>query len=485
LVKPRYVWQFRLSVASSTETPTKRRLSVYLDRSRLDDSIDDLVKFSLMKRKSSPNEDGRALWMHPLVQVMARESCHDGNSVVHGQNSERQQVLREEGAREALCLVGTAVEVESHLRKDLHWTFEKSITTHLGLCYEYISEYLSYSVKKGDVVDVRLALVVYKLGLLNYHWGRGDQAIQVLQTADGLYEMLPDQSSNVRADALHTKEQLLYMKLQQSNKNSSNLELVEEAQEILAKQVALLGEHHRHTLGTMDTIATAFRRVGGLDDALELQLRCLQGCIESLGPKDGDFSIITNNLSVIYCERGEFDEALEYLTMSLDGKLRLGNEKHLGTFITLSNIANIYRALCQYEKALEFHHRAQSGYEEMFGLANIRAIKQASKLRAVYTKLERFEDALKWAMHSFEGCTNLYGLVHAETLSAIYDVMRTFEWLERPHDAFRWAKDLVDGNRRFYGEKHEYTREAATWVEVYGTSSKEIASNEGVDSVSS
>jgi hypothetical protein len=63
--------------------------------------------------------------------------------------------------------------------------------------------------------------------------------------------------------------------------------------------------------------------------------------------------------------------------------------------------------------------------------------------------------------------------------------MRTYEWLERPHDAFRWAKDLVDGNRRFYGEKHEYTREAATWVEVYGTSSKEIASNEGVDSVSS
>jgi tetratricopeptide (TPR) repeat protein len=405
--------------------------------------------------------------MHPLVQVMARESHHEGKSVIHEHSLERQQILRKKGAREALCLIGSAVEVEDHLRKDSDWTFEKSITTHLGLCYEYVSEYLSHSIEKDDAVDEELALAVSNLGCLNYHWERSDQALQVLQTAYRLYEMLPDQCTDVCVATLRTRNDLVFLKLEQFNNDSGNLELVEEAKEILAGQVALLGEHHRYTLETMNTTAIALKRAGRLDDALELELRCLQRCKESLGPEDGLFNIITNNLSVIYKERGEFDKALKHLTTSLDGYLRSGNEKHRYTFHTLCNIASTYIQLGQYEKALEFCHRSQSGYEEMFGLANIGSIRQALNLSSIYKKLERSKDALKWALHSFKGCINLYGPVHLNTLWIMNNVMKAYESLGRPGEAYMWARDCLEGYRRLYGEEHELTREAVSWVAFY------------------
>ncbi|KAF8538473.1 P-loop containing nucleoside triphosphate hydrolase protein [Trichophaea hybrida] len=106
------------------------------DRYRLDDSIDELVKFFLMIRKSSLSGDGRALWIHPLVQVMARESYEDleGQSIVHERNRQRQQQHLKKGAKKALCLVGTAVEVELNFRQTSDWAFEKKIMTHLRLC---------------------------------------------------------------------------------------------------------------------------------------------------------------------------------------------------------------------------------------------------------------------------------------------------------------------------------------------------------------
>ncbi|KAF8246309.1 TPR-like protein [Wilcoxina mikolae CBS 423.85] len=434
--------------------------------SRLDDSIDDLVKFSLIKRKLSPKGDGRALWIHPLVQLMARESCHKGESIVHERLPERQQVLRKQGVRDALCLVGTSVEAESYLRKGLDWTFEKSIATHIALCYEYISEYFSHNVEKEDAVDEELALVVYNLGEINFHWGRNDQAVQVLQIADRLYEMLPDQSRNVHAAALHTKEQLVFVKMEQSR--SGWPELVEEAKEILVEQEELLGGNHRHTLETMDTTAMCLRRAGRLDDALELHLRCLKGVTESLGIRDAYFSVITNNLGYTYTMRGEYDKALEYLTMSLNCKLALEDEKKRGMFVTLSNLASTYEWLGQFDKALEFYHRAQSGYEEMFGLANSKTTESAYDLSYVYTKLGRFEDALKWGLQCFEGYTNLHGRVHASTLIAMYNVMVIYEKLERFDEVFRWAKDCLETCRRLYGEDHESTRNALTWVEFYG-----------------
>jgi hypothetical protein len=183
------------------------------DKYRLEDSIDDLIKFSLLKRKSSVGGNCQALWIHPLVQVMVCESHQDPEGqCVYEHDPDCQRQLRRESAKKALYLVGTAVQVEAHLRQTSDWAFEKNIDmmTHLGLCCEYISDYFSDEKDNTmrDIIDEELALMVYKLGSLYGYCGRYDHASKMLETAIGLYKRLNDQCWKPGPAALHARQVL-------------------------------------------------------------------------------------------------------------------------------------------------------------------------------------------------------------------------------------------------------------------------------------
>ncbi|KAF8245179.1 hypothetical protein K440DRAFT_663051 [Wilcoxina mikolae CBS 423.85] len=115
----------------------------------------DCIKYALLKRKASPTGHGksRSFWIHPLVQLWARESYDDDKkSIILAREPQLKDQLRKEGARKAICLVGIGLGVDNHGdRKSSEWIFERENVAHLNLCYDdYIPKYV---MKDDDTVD--------------------------------------------------------------------------------------------------------------------------------------------------------------------------------------------------------------------------------------------------------------------------------------------------------------------------------------------
>ncbi|KAL7269659.1 hypothetical protein RUND412_007663 [Rhizina undulata] len=107
------------------------------DGNNLDDAIQSLFSFSLAKRKESSG----GFWIHPLVHAWAREHTH---ATVQWQN-----VL------DTVALVGSAFSNRDEEDSWLVDLFKGRFSTHLELCGEHISEYLS-GTKSIEVVNVWL-----------------------------------------------------------------------------------------------------------------------------------------------------------------------------------------------------------------------------------------------------------------------------------------------------------------------------------------
>jgi hypothetical protein len=145
----------------------------------LDDTIDDLVKYALVKRKALQTSMGeiKSLWIHPIVQVWARESyCQEGN-VILARDPKQVTQLRKEGARKAVCLIGSGLKTEYYERGPNEWIYERENMTHLRMCFD---EYIPYYITgHDDVADESLAFAVRKLAGLKVYWSEYRLAVGV------------------------------------------------------------------------------------------------------------------------------------------------------------------------------------------------------------------------------------------------------------------------------------------------------------------
>ncbi|KAF3192085.1 hypothetical protein TWF106_003669 [Orbilia oligospora] len=123
------------------------------DLSRLEEAVDDFVTYSLMAcNLATPSRDkGQSFWVHPLVQLWARDSYSNEGSVVLEENKVRVAHLHERGAQAAICLVGVSIEPEDHLRTAQDWAHERNNVAHLNLC---IHRYLMEQKVAGNCLDL-------------------------------------------------------------------------------------------------------------------------------------------------------------------------------------------------------------------------------------------------------------------------------------------------------------------------------------------
>ncbi|KAL7274445.1 hypothetical protein RUND412_002658 [Rhizina undulata] len=98
------------------------------DEDRLDDAIENLLTFSLVKRKDSTY----SFWIHSLIHSWARE-----------QNDRK--IQRQNTEDDAVTLVASAIVVDRNKKSSDDWIFERCIFSHLNVCQAHISEYFTES----------------------------------------------------------------------------------------------------------------------------------------------------------------------------------------------------------------------------------------------------------------------------------------------------------------------------------------------------
>ncbi|KAF8246609.1 hypothetical protein K440DRAFT_662037 [Wilcoxina mikolae CBS 423.85] len=354
------------------------------DKFRLDEAIGDLIKYALMKHKFSSTGGSQSLWMHPLVQLWARDSYDNGKSVVLERESDFQLQLRKEGAREAVCLVGRALRVETNTRQNCEWLFEREISTHLKLCYdEYISKYIW---DDDDLAGEKLALMLCNFGMLKFYWDESYVAADFLRKALRLYEKLPHRSLTTEIAFLHAKQGLAAIYLcggiNRRDYCIENVALL--LDETFLGQRLLLGEYHRETLVSLDLKGTCLHKQGKSHESLKLRQICLDSTKKALPENDPASFVANSNIAPLYTSLGQYDLALQYYMNCLDLCERFDDLNRRNSVVTMSNIAIFFEHhLKDYEKALEYWQKSAEGYESILGLANRRTLEALEKLKHV------------------------------------------------------------------------------------------------------
>ncbi len=206
-------------------------------------------------------------------------------------------------------------------------------------------------------------------------------------------------------------------------------------------------------LGNKEGMAIQFGNIGAvyhargeLDKALKYHEKALK-VDEELGRKEGmaaDFG----NMGNVYCTRGELDKALEYYEKALKLHEELGRKE--GVAIQLGNTGNVYYTRGEFDKALEYYEKALKLDEELGrkeGVAsNYGNTGQVYLIRGEIDKaLEYYEKALL----IFRDMGSR--IQEAIILMNIGDVLVNKGEIERAIDYYMHAQELAKGNYIFEG----------------------------------
>ncbi|KAL7268124.1 hypothetical protein RUND412_009268 [Rhizina undulata] len=224
------------------------------DDDRLEKAMEDLFAFSLVKRKNS----GDSFWIHPLIHTWARE--RQTNSTVRRQNAET-----------AITLVASTIVINDNERSSADWIFARRILSHLNVCQENISEYLSGSdnTPKGAEASSAIGSAYEQLGFFNAAEVSYRSALTSFEKTLGSDH--PSTLATLNDIASVFREQGRYK------------EVVEMFQKTLAGREKALGSHHPSTLITVNGIASVFSDQGRYSEALEMHQRALSGNEAALG----------------------------------------------------------------------------------------------------------------------------------------------------------------------------------------------------------
>ncbi|KAL7275372.1 hypothetical protein RUND412_001677 [Rhizina undulata] len=210
------------------------------DEERLDDAIENLLTFSLIKRKESTD----IFWIHPLIHTWAREWT---NSTIRRQNVE-----------DAVTLVASAIVVDSHKKLPDDWIFEQRILNHLNGRYEE-------------------ALDLYQRALAGYEKTLRKDHPSTLTTVHAI-ALVFDEALEFYQRTLVGSEKSL------GKDHPSTLTTVNcMALRALVGSEKALGKDHPDTLATVHCMAVFFEKQGCSEEALNLFEKALARREKALG----------------------------------------------------------------------------------------------------------------------------------------------------------------------------------------------------------
>ncbi|KAK6523423.1 hypothetical protein TWF281_001405 [Arthrobotrys megalospora] len=382
------------------------------DKSRLDEAIDDLVIYSLGTRKSSSTTNGtQSFWIHPLVQLWARDSYFEANSVTLEEDKERLAELHARGARAAICLVGYSVREQSRskTRKQSHWVYERENMPHFNLCTNrYITE---WGVISKDEKDTKLASALSHLSMFKDRWGEHRAAIEILKITAQVYENMLPEDPSVEYDLLITRQNLNTTYLLWNWLNSDredddlcpNLEdICRDSEEALQRLKIIRPNDYVAIFFGETVLASYYQERGDFHEALEKYDHCLElwsraraqtSELTRTPPTQNDYISLLHGYATVHYQLNEYDKAEKLY----DQCIELSRENYelysQGTHTTFYNAGMLKLERGKYLEARTCLIEGVKFAEEMFGLSHHLTLDLLRSLQKTYVYPSDLEEA--------------------------------------------------------------------------------------------
>jgi tetratricopeptide (TPR) repeat protein len=406
--------------------------SAATDPLEFDRAIEDLLKFSLIQRKSDQN----ILIVHRLVQAVVRD----------GMSEERQRAYVEQVARVmntvfpwphfptwAQCqryLLQAQTVAKLIEQRNVRFAEAAQLLLRMG---EYLIQRGMYHEAEGvllqakaleeTLVDVDHPILIRILNTLPwvYHFqGRYREAEPLLQSSLERGESL-----------LGTEHYEVATTLYLLGRNYHKQGRYREAEPLLERALALrqkVLEQAHPSIGTsMDALATLYKRQGKYEQAEALYKEALAIQQATLDQRDPSIARRLNNLAVFYSNRGKYEQAEPLAEQAVKMHEQALGETHPGVIASLDTLAVIYQEQGKYREAEPLYERIFSVVPKLLGPEHPEFVTLGNHLARLYFLQGKYSEGEETVRQALTLGEKVLGVNHhhvARSINTLADICK-------------------------------------------------------------
>jgi tetratricopeptide (TPR) repeat protein/tRNA A-37 threonylcarbamoyl transferase component Bud32 len=227
--------------------------------------------------------------------------------------------------------------------------------------------------------------------------------------------------------------------------------------EILAIERRTLGDQHRDTLSGMNSLASVFRSEGKYDPAAALAGAALEMQRRLLGEKHPDTLSTTVNLARIKMEQGDYPQAETLLTDAMRLRKQVLGEEHPDTLSSMDLLSLVYRSEGKYKQAEQLSEQTLGVRRRVLGPEHPATVDTMNSLGLLYRIDGNYKQAEELLSQALEIGRRTLGEEHPTTLTAMNELPGVY-WVEgRYADAEPLYTKVLEIQRRLLGAEHQET----------------------------
>ena len=340
--------------------PGSQSESVSLDQLRVNEAIEVLLRFSLIRR----NAETGTLTIHRLVQAVLQDTM----------DKEMQRLW----AERAVIVVYRAFPRTITMEK---WQACQRCLPHVQICAAQIVQYKFtfpeaarllnqagyYSRERGLYKD---AEVLYQQALTIREQTLGPEHLDTAQSSYNLARLYFEQGRYAEGEQLH--------------------------QRTLSICERLLGPEHPDVAESLNSLALLYWAWGKYEQSEPLYQRALPIREKILGLDHPDTAHCLNNMALLYVTQGKYAEAEQLHQHALAIREKVFGDIHPDTAQSLQNLAGLYYAKgdqSKYGEAEHLYQRALAIREQLLGPTHPQTAKALHNLALLYEAQGRYAEA--------------------------------------------------------------------------------------------
>lgn len=188
---------------------------------------------------------------------------------------------------------------------------------------------------------------------------------------------------------------------------------------VLSGRAALLGEQHRHTLTSMDDLATLMRASGQRREAKDLAERGLALRRAMLGEDDPDTLTSLNTLADCHAFLGEYRRARPLYEQALQRRREVLGKDHPDTLTSIDALADCHRGLGEAQRALQLCEQGLERCRAVFGEDHPASLTSLNRLARCYLAIGDARQALRLLEITLVHRCAVLGEDHPATLNTL------------------------------------------------------------------
>ncbi|MGE0082932.1 MAG: tetratricopeptide repeat protein [Desulfococcaceae bacterium] len=175
---------------------------------------------------------------------------------------------------------------------------------------------------------------------------------------------------------------------------------------------------------------------------------------EAMREKDGNVSVLLNNLGQAYKELGDSPNLIRWTEKALETDKGMYGENHERIAIFYNNLGSAYNSLGQCDTAIVYYERALNILKSNYGEQNRHVAAFYNNLGGAYRSLGQYDRAIAYYERALNIFKSSYGEQHPHVAASYNNLGSAYDSLGQYDRAIVYYERALDIDRKNFGDNH-------------------------------